>query len=57
MSSDMLALALVNGGQRELEDWQALFELAGPAFQFKGLMPVPNSDVVFIEAVARGRET
>ncbi|KAF2102109.1 O-methyltransferase [Rhizodiscina lignyota] len=53
-ASDLLALALENAGQREFEDWRALFETAGPDFQFKGVTPVPNSDVVFIEAVARG---
>jgi hypothetical protein len=55
-SSDMLGLAF-GGGERDLEDWHELFRLAGSEFIFKGTKGVPNSDIVFIEAVARGKET
>ena len=55
-SSDMFGIA-VGAGERELEDWRELFRLAGTEFIFKGMKGVPNSDIVFIEAVARGKET
>jgi hypothetical protein len=55
-SSDMLGLAF-GGGERDLEDWCELFRLAGSEFIFNGIKGVPNSDIVFIEAVARGKET
>lgn len=50
-ASDMLTFALNSAGHRELEDWEELFKKAGSGFQFQGVKPVPNSDVVFIEAV------
>lgn len=55
-ASDMAALAIANGGQRDLEDWKSLFEQAGPGFEYQGVKPVPDSDVVFIEATWRGEE-
>jgi hypothetical protein len=53
-NSDMLAIALARGGQKEPEEWEIMFEKAGEGFEYKGITAVPNSDVIFIEAVARG---
>jgi hypothetical protein len=51
-NSDMLALAMARGGQKEPEEWEIMFEKAGEGFKYKGITAVPNSDVIFIEAVA-----
>ena len=56
-SSDMLALAIANGGQREVEEWRALFEHAGPGFEFLGVRTVEASDIAFIEARWRGESS
>jgi hypothetical protein len=53
-NSDMLALAMGRDGQKEPEEWEMMFEKAGEGFEYKGITVVPNSDVIFIEAVARG---
>jgi hypothetical protein len=52
-NSDMLALAMGKGGQKEPEEWEMMFKEAGEGFAYKGITAVPNSDVIFIEAVAR----
>lgn len=55
-NSDMLAFALSNGGQRDLEEWKGIFEKAGTGFEFKGMSVVPESDIAFIEAIWRGED-
>ena len=55
--SDMLALAIANAGQRELEEWRSLFEHAGPGFEFQGVRMVPATDIAFIEAVWKGEDS
>lgn len=52
--SDLLALSISNAGQRELGDWKKMFDMAGPELEYKGVKPVPNSNVLFIEAIRRG---
>lgn len=56
-NSDLLALAIANAGQRELEEWQEIFKHAGPGFEFKGVRVVPGSDIAFIEAVWQGEKS
>ena len=56
-NSDLLALALANGGQRDKEEWEILFRDAGPGFEFKGVNLVPKSDNALIEAIWRGSST
>ena len=55
--SDLLALAIANAAApREVEEWEAVFKLAGPGFEFQGMRTTPESNVAFIEAVWRGVE-
>lgn len=54
--SDILALAIANAGSREAEEWERVFELAGPGFEFKGVRTVRASNIAFIEAVWTGEE-
>lgn len=49
---EILALHPVNA--REPEAWPAIFEQAGPGFEFKGVKLVPNTDMSIAEAVWRG---
>ena len=53
-NSDMLTLALSGLGQRDTEEWRALFEKADPGFEFRGVKQVPSTDIAFIEAIWRG---
>lgn len=55
-SSDMIALAVERGGERQPEDWRKIFNLAGHPFLFKGVSSIPNSDIVFIEAEVYGMQ-
>ena len=52
--SDLLALAIANAGSREEEEWEHVFKLAGPGFEFKGVRTVRESNIAFIEAVWTG---
>lgn len=53
-ASDILTLAISNGGQREREEWPPLLARAGTGFRIKGVSSVSDSDVVFIEVEWRG---
>lgn len=55
-ATDMTAMAVANGAQRELDEWQVLIEAAGPGFRFRGVRPIPASELVFIEAEWAGIE-
>ena len=52
--SDTLAFALGSAGSREEDEWEKIFHLAGPGFDFKGVRMVSGSNVAFIEAVWQG---
>lgn len=54
--SDMLAFAIANTGSREEEDWQNIFTMAGPGFEFEGVRMISGSNFAFIEAVWVGED-
>ena len=45
----MLALAVGNGGSRDWETWEQLFERAGPGFKVKSKKMLLNSETIVIE--------
>ncbi|KAL3426388.1 sterigmatocystin 8-o-methyltransferase [Phlyctema vagabunda] len=48
-ATDMTAMAVANGAQRELDEWQSLVEAVDPGFRFRFVRPIPISEVVFVE--------
>ncbi|KAK3681913.1 hypothetical protein LTR37_020756 [Vermiconidia calcicola] len=52
--SDMLAFVSSNSSPREWDDWERIFEQAGPGFKFQGVTMAPCSNTAFVEAIWQG---
>ena len=48
---DLAMVGLFNAGDRSAEQWEALFQKAGPRLKYQGIKAVQGSNMSFIEAM------